>query len=208
VAKFAAISAAGESVIRYLKSAFAGFPGGAPTIEQVTTRSLQAGAGTTPQNFNTTAGSLTLLLYRVDVDGTPRSPMVSVPQPDGTIEKRYALPLDLRYLVTAWADQPDVQQLILGQALVALASHPTFGPSDLVATAGSVDAIWRADDSFQFLPDDMSTEDLYQIWESLGRPFELSVPFKARVVLLDAASAAASTVTQRRLDYGVTSGTA
>jgi hypothetical protein len=99
--------------------------------------------------------------------------------------KSPGMPLDLRYLVTAWADTPETQQLILGKALAALDAHPTFGPGDLVDSTCGVDSIWGASESFQFIPDEMGTEDLYQIWESLGHHFELSVPYKARVVRLE-----------------------
>jgi hypothetical protein len=66
-----------------------------------------------------------------------------------------------------------------------LDGHPSFGHSDLVDTIGGVDSIWGSGESFQFIPDEMGTEDLYQIWESLGHHFELSVPYKARVVRLE-----------------------
>jgi hypothetical protein len=184
MARFGAIAAVGESVIRYLKGQFASFPG-PPLVEQVTTRTFSD--ATAANTFNSTSGSLTLLLYRVDLDGAPRNPMVTRgPIPPATSPtKRHAMPLDLRYLLTAWAETPETQHLILGNALAALDAHPTFGPGDLVDSVGSVDSIWGAGESFQFVPDEMGTEDLYQIWESLGHHFELSVPYKARVVRLE-----------------------
>jgi Pvc16 N-terminal domain len=184
MARFGAIAAVGESVVRYLKGQFALFPG-SPNVEQVTTRTFSdPGAANT---FNSASGSLTLLLYRVDLDGHPRNPTIlRGPIPPGTNPtKTHGIPLDLRYLVTAWADTADTQQLILGNALAALDAHPTFGAGDLVESMGGVDAIWGAGESFQFIPDEMGTEDLYQIWESLGHHFELSVPYKARVVRLE-----------------------
>jgi hypothetical protein len=184
MARFGAIAAVGESVVRYLKGQFALFPG-PPLVEQVTTRTFNdASAANT---FNSASGSLTLLLYRVDLDGHPRNPTVPRgPIPPGTTPTRnHGIPLDLRYLVTAWAETADTQQLILGKALAALDAHPSFGAGDLVDAMGGVDTIWGAGESFQFIPDEMGTEDLYQIWESLGHHFELSVPFKARVVRLE-----------------------
>jgi hypothetical protein len=184
MARFGAIAAVGESVVRYLKGQFAAFPG-PPIVEQVTTRTFSgAGAANT---FNSSSGSLTLLLYRVDLDGHPRNPTVSRgPIPPGiNSTKNHGIPLDLRYLVTAWAETAETQQLILGNALAALDVHPTFGSGDLVESMGGVDSIWGSGETFQFIPDEMGTEDLYQIWESLGHHFELSVPYKARVVRLE-----------------------
>jgi hypothetical protein len=184
MARFGAIAAVGESVVRYLKGQFVSFPG-PPLVEQVTTRTFSDPSAAT--GFNSSSGSLTLLLYRVDLDGCPRNPKIlrgPVP-PGASPTKNPGIPLDLRYLVTAWADNAETQQLILGNALAALDAHPTFGSGDLVDSMGGVDAIWGAGETFQFIPDEMGTEDLYQIWESLGHHFELSVPYKARVVRLE-----------------------
>lgn len=184
MARFGAIASVGESVVRYLKGQFASFPG-PPLVEQVTTRTFSApNAGS---SLNSTKGSLTLLLYRVDLDAHPRGAVVQRgPVPPATSPSRSpAIPLDLRYLVTAWAETAELQQLILGNALAALDAHPSFGPGDLVDSIGNADAIWGTGETFQFIPDEMGTEDLYQIWESLGHHFELSVPYKARVVRLE-----------------------
>ncbi len=207
MASYAAIAAVGESVIRFLRGQFTGFPGGAPQIEQITTQSLQpsGGPGSSVPDFNTARGTLTLLLYRVDIDMTQRSPVTTSRDPaGGPARVRHGLSLDLRYLVTAWAAQPDVQQLIMGRALTALEAHATFGPPDLVSAIGALGNIWGPDESFQFVPDEMGTEDLYQIWDSLGRPFELSVPYKARVVRLEPdAFQSRSPVLERELVHGV-----
>lgn len=194
-------------MVRFLRGQFAGFPGGPPLIEQVTTQSLQpTGAGTpSATNFNTAKGTLTLLLYRVDIDATQRSPVTTSRDAlGGPSRTRTGMALNLRYLVTAWAAQSDVQQLILGRALSLLDRHATFDPTDLVASVGAVANIWGPEESFQFVPDEMGTEDLYQIWESLGRPFELSVPYRARVVRLDPDVAEVrSPVLERELVSGV-----
>jgi hypothetical protein len=185
VASYAAIAAVGESVVRFLRGAFVSFPGGAPQVEQITsTQLLGTGSGSSP--INTLLGTISLLLYRVDVDGVNRNPTSSVrPVGGGPVQLRYSLPLDLRYLLTSWADQPDRQQLVLGKAMSVLEGHRTFAGAALVNQVGDGSTVWSADDSFQFIPDELGTEDLYQIWESLGRSFELSVPYKARVVRID-----------------------
>jgi len=203
LARYGAFAAAGESIVRFLKGAFIGFPGTAPVIEQVTTGTFRADNGT-QTNFNTANGSLTLLLYRIDIDPTHRGPVEWTHPPAlNAPQAIYTLALDLRYLITAWASSPEVQQLILGRALSAIAAHSTFGPGDLVDSQGAVDNIWAPGETFQLLPDEMGTEDLYQIWEAIGRPFELSVPYKVRVIRLQAdALDGAGTVLERDLVYG------
>ena len=205
MARFGAIAAAGESVVRYLTGVFSSFPDetthdDSPVIEQVTTKMF--GPSANPGAVTSTKGGITLLLYRVDIDATQRNPITwskSIPS-----EKRHALAVDLRYLLTAWADHPQRQQLILGRALAALAGHATFGAPDLVSDLSEkVKGIWRSDESFQFQPDEMATEDLYQLWESLGRQYELSVPFKARGIRLEAdVFAGEGLVLERHLVYG------
>jgi hypothetical protein len=105
--------------------------------------------------------------------------------PSTTPTKNFGIPLGLRYLVTAWAETAETQQLILGHALTSLDAHPSFGAGDLVDSIGGADSVWGSGETFQFIPDEMGTEDLYQIWESLGHHFELSVPYKARVIRLE-----------------------
>jgi hypothetical protein len=204
LARYAAIAAVGESVVRYLRGAFVGFPGGAPQIEQITTQQLQSTGGGMPSSINTLLGTITLLLYRVDIDGANRNPTSWVrPTGGGPLQMRYGLPLDLRYLVTSWADAPDKQQLILGKAMTVLDGHRTFAGANLIGALGGADDIWRNDDSFQFIPDELGTEDLYQIWESLGRSFELSVPYKARIVRLEPDElSGGDVVLERDLAYG------
>lgn len=157
-----------------------------------------------PAAINTLAGTITLLLYRVDIDGANRNPTSWVrPSGGGPLKMRYGLPLDLRYLVTSWAEMADKQQLILGKAMSALDAHRTFAGASLIGSVGGTNDIWRSDDSFQFVPDDLGTEDLYQIWESLGRSFELSVPYKARVVRLEPDElSGGDVVLERDLVYG------
>jgi hypothetical protein len=189
MARYGAIAAVGESVARFLRSALAGAGSVAPQVQLLTTRTLQAASGADATFTVSANGAITLLLYRVDID--PSQPNPVAPDLDSirkgfSHSKRHLLPLNLRYLLTAWADQSEMQTLLLGQALAALHGHANFGASSLVNAIGGATDIWRPDESFQFVPDDMQTEDLYQIWESVGRPFELSVPFKARGVRLEA----------------------
>lgn len=204
MARFGAISACGESIIRFLRGVFSSLPTDQkPRVELITTKSLLPGGGGGASDFYTSRGSLTLLLYRIDIDLKQRS-QVSVRSGTSLSQQQtYTLPLELRFLLTAWAEQPDVQHILLGRALTAVAGHPSFGRADLVDSVGPASNIWNPDETFQLLPDDMSTEDRYQIWQSLGRPFEISVPLKARVIFLESESLnLGGPVEERHLVYG------
>lgn len=206
MARFGAISATGESIVRFLRGVFAAaepeHPEKRPRVEQITTKSLISGSGGSA-DFYTSQGSLTLLLYRIDIDLKQRSQVGWGTAPKPMPQQSYSLPLELRYLLTAWAEQPETQHILLGRALTAIAGHPTFGQSELVQSIGSASDIWKPDESFQLLPDAISTEDSYQIWQALSRPFEISIPLKARVIFLDGdALRTGGPVEERHLLYG------
>ena len=203
MARFGAIAATGETIVRLLRTLFASSPmEQRPRVELITTKSILAGGAGAP-DFYTSRGSLTLLLYRIDIDLKQRSQLNVSLGPFATQQQIYTLPLELKFLLTSWAEQPDVQHMLLGRALSAIAGHSTFGRAELVDSVGAVSGIWNSDESFQLLPDDMSTEDRYQIWQSLGRPFEISVPLKARIIFLESSTLkAGGPIEERHLLYG------
>lgn len=202
MARFGALSATGESIVRFLRGIFMPLaPDQRPRVEQITTKSLLGNGGT--PDFYTPRGTLTLLLYRIDIDLKQRSQVTWGTTPSPSQQQKYTLPLELRYLLTSWADQPEVQHILLGRALTAIAGHPSFGAGDLVESVGPALSIWDSDENFQLLPDDMSTEDRYQIWQALGRPFEISIPLKARTIFLESeALHTGGPIEERHLVYG------
>lgn len=124
----------------------------------------------------TTLG-LSLWLYRVNRDAytlnnpTPRSVAGRlVPQP---------LPIDLYYLVTPIAEDPEAKQVLLGRALQVFNDHAILGGADLVDTlAGSMQQL-RID--FEAL----SLQELTQVWYALHDPYQLSVTYLVQLVTID-----------------------
>lgn len=119
--------------------------------------------------------ALSILLIRVDFNKTMRAGWSSIGQLDG----RAHLPLDLHYLLTAWADNADHEHRIVGRTLQVLEqagalSGPMLHP----------DGDWLPGEAVQLYLEDMATDDLMRTFDSLTCDFRLSVPYIARVVVV------------------------
>lgn len=119
--------------------------------------------------------ALSILLYRVDFNKTTRAGWSSVGSEDG----RSHLPLDLHYLLTAWATNAEHEHRILGRTLQVLEelgglSGPLLHP----------DGDWLPGESVQLYLEDMATDDLMRTFDSLTCDFRLSIPYIARVVVV------------------------
>lgn len=118
----------------------------------------------------------TLFLYRIGLNPhlrhtTRRDPFTS---------PRAPLALDLHYLLTVWQDSALAEQTIIGWAMRQLDEHAILDSSFLSPEGG-----WAADESIQLLPDDLTSQDLFHIWDRLRPSYRLSVGYVARVVRID-----------------------
>ena len=184
----AAITATGMSLQRALTAAFAersplvdeAAPGAPPAVpvELVNTRRLQEiGEATNPTPL------ITLYLYRIDVDKSVRASWSAV----GSVEGRGRLPLNLHYLLTAWAGDAVTEQRLMGRALQALETTPVLTGPLLLAPAGlpADEPGWEAQEAVYLGIEDLSTEALMRIFDTLPVDHQLSVPYCARVVRID-----------------------
>ncbi|WP_137940128.1 DUF4255 domain-containing protein [Chitinivorax sp. B] len=181
MAGFTSVSAAGRSIQRLLQIRFAEeHPLATPlqpnpsavTVAIVRTEDL------VPATFaqQTQRPALTIFLYRVDFNKTMRAAWSAV----GSYDGRSHLALDLHFLLTAWADVAENEHRILGRAMQAIEDTPIVsGP--LLAGAGD----WAANESMQLVLEEIDTESLMRIFDSLPIDYHLSVPYIARVVRVD-----------------------
>jgi len=137
-----------------------------------------------PDDFVGLVGSatstLSVFLYRIVVNSELRN----APRrhlPDGTI-RRQPLPLELNYLITAWAGDRDSELRLIGQTLRTLYDHSELGPADLHG------ASWEAGDTVQLVLDTLPIADHYCIWDANETGYRLSLPYTARVIQLTAAA--------------------
>jgi hypothetical protein len=185
MAGFTAIASVGISLARLLNAAFADrepVPGRTARAALVRAEDFE---GNAMQGLIPDIG-LSLLLLRVDPNKATRAGWSAAGQASG----RGHLALDLHYLLTPWAANAEHQHMVLGRTLQALEETPTLagplltGPAlPLPAYADEPDP--AALDSVQLLLDEVSTESLMRVFDTLPCDYRLSVPYIARVVRID-----------------------
>lgn len=120
--------------------------------------------------------ALSIFLYRVDFNKVMRAALSGATLADG----RSHLGLDLHYLITPWGDNAEDEHRILGRAMQCIESMPILsGP--LLHSSGE----WEANDSMQIVLEEVSTEAIMRIFDSLPTDYRLSVPYIARIMRLD-----------------------
>jgi hypothetical protein len=139
----------------------------------------------TRAGFTTGMGSgVSLFLYRIHVDGTDRVPEGRV-LPGGRRQGPY-LPVQLQFLLTAWAADASLQHFLTGWMMRVVEDHPVL-PAGLLNRRYDADApVFWPDETVELSAAAMETEDLFHLWDLLGpASYELSVPYQARGVRIE-----------------------
>ena len=123
-----------------------------------------------------TGHKLSLFVYRIDVNKTMRAAWSGL----GSLDGRAHLPLDVHFLITAWSTMAETEQQILGRAMQCLDSTPVLSGPVLHPDGG-----WAPLEAVQVVLDDLGTEAVMRIFDSLPGNYRLSVPYVARVVRVD-----------------------
>ena len=117
MADFTAIASVGKSLERFLSACFTD-PAAPPPVPGSTTKAVLART----EDFNNGGGGviappcLSIFLYRIDFNKTMRAAWSAVGSHDGFSH----LPLDLHYMLTPWASDPELEHRIVGRALQCL----------------------------------------------------------------------------------------
>jgi hypothetical protein len=194
---YQSIAATGRSLARYLTACFAADQ---PVEGEVTTAVI-VGTGefdvANAEDMSTPA--LALFLYGVEVNKTMRAAWSAAAYLDGIPH----LPLDLHYLITAWADNAEHEQLILGKAMTCIETTPILtGP--LLSPA--VD--WETGEALQVTPEDLVLEDQVRLFNSIDVGFRLSVGYLVRVLRADGLAVPQDTLVAKLAVGAVPSGKA
>ncbi len=182
MAGYAGIAAVGKSIERMLNLAFAERqPVNGKVARAVLIRTDDLAPALVKQAIGTNA--LSIFLYRVDFNKAMRATWSSVGAGDGKAH----LALDLHFLLTPWAENAEHEQMILGRAMQELEFTPVFSGPLLYAPALPYDDEPQAgpSEAVQLMLEEISTEALMRIFDSLPTDYRLSVPYVARVVRLD-----------------------
>jgi hypothetical protein len=186
MADYTAIASVGKSIERFLNSCFTD-PTVPPLVPGSTTRAILA---RTEDFNNNTGGRLTLpclsiFLYRIDVNKTMRAAWSAIGSQDG----RGHLPLDLHYMLTPWATDPEFEHRIIGRAMQCLETTP-FLTGPLLTPGGG----WAPNEGIQLILEEVPTEWVMRTFDSLPTDFKLSVPYAARVTRIDSRQVFASPI--------------
>lgn len=146
---------------------------------------------------------LSLFLYRVAVNGARRN-LAPTLSPEGK-RMRAPLPLDLYYLLTAWAKTAAKQQRLLGWAVRAMQDVPVL-PASFLNDYAPEPEVFRPNESVEVILDPLNLVDMNNLWGSAKVTPPLSVAYAVRMVAVESevelAEDGNSTVQTRAFDFG------
>lgn len=127
-----------------------------------------------------TAG-VSLFLYRIFPNSVHRIPIGQAGL-DGQLF-RTKLPLDLHFLLTAWAQEASLQYTIAGWMMRELEDIPIL-PVGLLNQ--HYPDLFHEDETVTVTPAELPTEELFRIWDVIvNHAYQISVPYVARVIKID-----------------------
>ncbi len=170
MANLRAINSVGSSLATFLQNTY---PESLREDYSCQFQAISSGELAQPGDLET---SVTIYLYRITIDQHLRGSA----HYRETQSARQALPLDLHYLITVWADNSVAENLIVAWVMSQLHQHPIMDRSNLSSDGG-----WSAQDQIHLIPAELSNEDLMRIWDALEPSYRLSVSYIARTVSID-----------------------
>src|SRR5262245_55297030 len=144
---------------------------------------------------------ISLFLYRLGVNAARRN-LPSQVKSNG-LRYRPPLPLDLYYLLTAWAKSAAKQQRLLGWAMRMLEDTPLL-PTGLLNDVGPEPEIFQPNETVEVIFEPLSLQDLYNIWSAIKSNPQLSASYVVRAISIDSTVPVveAAPVQTRVFDYG------
>jgi hypothetical protein len=174
MADFRAISAVSEAVIALLRANYLAAP-------QAFNNELEFQIYLAKDFSQPMTAGVSLFLYRIYPNGTHRNPR-GRPGPQGE-QFRNQLPLDLHFILTAWAQDASLQHLIAGWMMRMLEDTPNLPPGLLNQNFPD---LFRPDEGVVVSPAELSTEELLRMWEVIvNNAYQISVPYVARYVKIE-----------------------
>lgn len=141
---------------------------------------------------------ISLYLYRVAINGARRNLPPSV-GPDG---RRYRppLPLDLHYVVSAWARSAVKQQRLLGWTIRMFEDVPIL-PTGLLNHYGPEPEIFKPGETVEVLLDSLNLQDWNNLWSPIKSSPPLSVGYVARMIGIESSQPLAEFAEVQTRDY-------
>jgi hypothetical protein len=193
MATYPAIAVTGQAILKLLADS-------CPRAEFAAARFelFQVGNFSQPQPMDE---GISLFLYRFGVNAARRN-LPSQVKLNG-LRYRPPLPLDLYYLMTAWAKSAAKQQRLLGWAMRVLEDTPLLPPG-LLNDVGPEPEIFQPNETVEIIFEPLSLQDMYNIWSAIKASPQLSASYVIRAVSIDSTVliTEAALVQTRALDYG------
>lgn len=137
----------------------------------------------TSRDFSNNAiiNGASLFMYRLYCNGVYRTPRGRIGDDGKRMDSQ--LPLELHFLITVWGGEASYQYELAGWIMRVLEDSPMFPSAVLNSTTPNV---FRQDETVDITLAELSTEDLFRIWDVLGvNAYQLSIPYVARVINIE-----------------------
>jgi hypothetical protein len=175
MASYRAIEATCEAVVGLLRD---NYP------DELDDPPLQFGVFTKSEFAAGLGAGVSLFLHRVFIDGTDRAPAGRV-LADGRRQFPH-LPIQLQFLLTAWAPDASLQQYLTGWMMRTLADYPVLLPGLLNRRYDDDSPVFWPDETVELSAAAMEADDMFRLWELIGPDtYQLSVPYQARGIRLE-----------------------
>lgn len=171
MARYSAIAATSEAILGLLQSAAVG-----SEFDGVQFAHYQASDLESPMSEG-----VSLYLYRITVSANR-----NLPPPLGRDGRRYRppIPLDLHFLVTAWAGDAIKQQRLLGFAIRVLEDTPVL-PAGVLNQHGPEPDVFRPAETVELVFELLSVQDAGYVWDVAQTKEQPSATYVARMVEIE-----------------------
>ncbi len=175
MAKAAAIGATSDAILTLLQRAARDDPDWKTvTIKHFQSSDLQAGlSAETPL-------TLSIFLYRVALSAGLRNVPLNYVKGRPV---RPAIPVDLFYLITAWASDATMQQKLLGWAIRTIEDSSTL-PSNLL-NDGAWTGVFASNEAVELVWHVLTMQEEYDLWQIAQTNQQPSASYVARTVALE-----------------------
>lgn len=144
---------------------------------------------------------ISLFLYRVAVNGARRN-LPSTVGPNGE-RFRPALPLDLHYIASAFAQTAVKQQRLLGWAVRLLEDVPIL-PAGLLNNYGPEPDIFKPSETVEVILESLNLQDWNNLWSAIKtNPPSLSVGYVARMIGIESTVSLSELAAVQTREFGV-----
>lgn len=124
---------------------------------------------------------VSVFLYRIYHNGNHRTPTGRL-LPNGQRQST-KLPIDLHFLLTAWAKKASLQHEIAGWMMRVMEDNATIPASVLNTYQPDV---FRSNEGVEITLTELSVEDMFHVWEvMINHVYQLSVPYQARMLEIE-----------------------